>query len=253
MKQAFLIIVFLCISYQSYAIDCPPSSTCTIPFEVATASLILDANRELSVSATFFHRVNCDGDYEVKLVNFEGYNGNTSMNFLESFNYLHYSFSSATELVVLDYLMNRNVFGRDLRHVPLCSTNDAIKRVFIYTASCGIWTKCSYKLPDPIEKDCDQGWQGSFPHYGVLNPGPPPTTEMWVDHWKWQNCGEVCCRKVYEVCRENYIDKAGTYIKIKALTKEKYPGSECSKQGDFEGPRPFPNSSTVTLNCEDGC
>ncbi len=174
MKQAFLIIVFLCISYQSYAIDCPPSSTCTATWTPAQAGLILDANRELSVSATFSYRENCDGDFEVILHNFEGHNGNTSTNFLESFNYLHYSFSSATELIVLDFLMNRNVFGRDERHVPLCSTNDAVKRVFLYTASCGIWTKCSYKLPDPIVKVCDTGWQGGDPHYGKMNPGPPP-------------------------------------------------------------------------------
>jgi len=260
MKQVFLIIIFLSISYKSNAIDCPPSSTCTIAFESNTFGLFLDnysANGEyddIYVDGSIRYRKNCEGVLEIIVDDFYVlYPDFYNFNKLDNFNYLHFNYSSLTEWVALDFLMIINAYGTD-DIVPYCSTNTTKTRVHVYTASCGIWTKCSYKLPNPIEKVCDTGWQGGDPHYGVPNPGPPPTTDMWVDHWKWQSCGEVCCRKVFELCREENVTYPGYYVKIKAMTKEKYPDSECSKQGDFTGPRPFPTSTPfVELQCEDGC
>lgn len=253
MKQLFLIIIFLCISYKTYAIDCPPSSTCTASWTPAYHSLLLDNNFTIGATATFSIRVNCDGDFEMRIDNFVT-SLSENVNYLDNFNYLHYSFSSASEMLALDFLMDIVVHGNSLGTIPYCSTSTSIKRVFLYTSSCGIWTKCSYKLPNPIVKVCDTGWQGGDPHYGVPNPGPPPTTDIWVDHWKWQSCGDVCCKKVFELCLDENLTYPGYYVKIKALTKGKYPGSECSKQGDFTGPRPYPTSSPVVeLECEDGC
>jgi hypothetical protein len=254
MKQAFLIIVFLCISYQSYAIDCPPSSTCTATWTTETYGMRLNDNSTIWASATLSHRVNCDGNLEMKIENFDGFSGNDNVNFLDEFNYLHYSFSSASEMIAIDFLMNSDAWGKDQRTLPNCTSGNSLKRVFVYTAACGIWIKCSYKLPNPIIKDCDTGWLGGDPHYGVPNEGPPPTTDQWVDHWKWQSCGEVCCKKEFEICEEDYIDKGGSYVKIKAMTKGKYSeDAQCSKHDHFTGPRPFPTSDTVTLECEDGC
>ena len=260
MKLLFLIIIFLCVSYNTYAIDCPPSSTCTTTFTSQTFSLLLDdyddsnEKRDIYLYAHMRYRKNCDGILEIIIDNvsirFEGYE---NYKYLDDFNHLQYSFSSLTEWAALDFLMLYDANETD-NGIPSCSSNITKTRVHVYTASCGIWTKCSYKLPDPIEKVCDTGWEGGDPHYGVPNPGPPPSTDMWVDHWKWQSCGEVCCRKVFELCGEENLSYPGYYVKIKALTKEKYPGSECSKQGDFTGPRPFPTSTPfVELQCEDGC
>ncbi len=246
MKQVFLIILLICISYSAYAIDCPPSSTCTATWTTAEYGMQLDDTGEIWASATLTFRVNCDGDFEMRIENFDGYYGNDNVDFLEQFNYLHYSFSSASEMIALDFLMR---YKPDViaATVPLCSSNQTIKRVFVYTAACGIWTKCSYKLPSPIEYVCDTGWQGSFPHYSDGG-------DAWVDHWKWQSCGDVCCRKIFSICRENYVDKTGSFIKIKAITKGKYPGSDCSKQGTFWGKRPGPSTGVnQELQCEDGC
>lgn len=235
MKQLFLIITFLCVSYNTYAIDCPPSSTCTIPFQTTFVGLSLDGNYQLKVVATISYRLNCDGDFEIKIDNFEGYNGNKSMDFLESFNYLHYSYSSATELVALDFLMNKNAFGIDPNTIPLCSTNNTSKRVFLYTASCGIWTKCSYKLPNPIEKVCDTGWEGGDPHYGV-----PPSNDQWVDHWKWQSCGDVCCKRTYSICKQDGDIKITQY--------QKDTDGDCTGQGTFINWK-----TGLPIPCQVGC
>jgi len=247
MKQVFLLIIFISISSQAYALDCPPSSTCTNTFTPVEHSMVLDDNSEVGVSATMSVRYNCDGDFEMRIDNFVGYNGNKNVDFLDQFNYLHYSFSSASEMVALDFLMNGSAFGNDPTSIPFCSSGDSLRRVFVYTASCGIWIRCSYKLPSPIEYVCDTGWQGSFPHYSDGG-------DAWVDHWKWQSCGDVCCRKIFSICRESYVDKAGSFIKIKSITKGKYPGSDCSKQGTFWGKRPGPSTGVnQELQCEDGC
>lgn len=246
MKQMFFIIYVLCISYQSYAIDCPPSSTCIATWTTKEYDMQLDDNAVIWASATLPFRVNYDGDFEMKIDDFKGFATEKNVDFLEQFNYLHYSFSSASEMVALDFLM-RNKPDIIADDVPLCSSNQSIKRVFVYTAACGIWTRCSYKLPSPIQYVCDVVWSGNLPHY--TDGG-----ESWVDHWKWQSCGEVCCRKVFELCKDSYVDKAGTYIKITAMTKEKYPGSDCSGQGTFWGKRPGPSTgANQPLQCEDGC
>lgn len=249
MKRMFLIIFILCISYNMYAIDCPPSSTCTATWtQIEDIHYALDANDNIWVSATISIRVNCDGDFEMILHDFKGINNDPTTDFLDKFNYLHYSFSSASEMIAIDYLTRyMPEFDFGIEEVPDCSTNTSTKRVFLYTAACGIWTRCSYKLPSPIDYVCDTGWSGNLPHYSDGG-------DVWVDHWKWQSCGEVCCRRVYELCRDEYVEKAGTFIKIKAMTKEKYPGSECSEQGTFWGKRQGPATGTnQELQCEDGC
>jgi hypothetical protein len=164
------------------------------------------------------------------------------MDFLDELNIYHYNFSAASEMVALDFIMEKDAFGTH-NDIPLCSSS-TMTRAILYTAACGIWTRCSYKLPDPIEVVCDTGWNGAQPHYS-------DGSDNWVDNWKWQSCGEVCCRKVFELCR--VPEDSGFYFKINALTKERYPGSECSKQGDFYGNRPSPTDPNTELPCEDGC
>lgn len=259
MRKLILFFLTSMISYSAYAIDCPPSS-CTTTFASTTFHLLLDdfsqshENADVYVRAGVRHRRNCDGDIEIIIDDiFLGSTGTSTHEFFDEFNYLHYSYSSITEWAALDILMIIDGYGLD-NAVPFCSTNTTITRVQVYTASCGIWTKCSYKLPETIEKVCDTGWQGGDPHYAVPNPGPPPSTDYYVDHWKWQSCGEVCCKKVFELCRDQNISYPGFYVKITAMTKSKYPeDAECSKQGDFTGPRPLPTSPVVELPCEDGC
>ena len=66
---------------------------------------------------------------------------------------------------------------------------------------------------------------------------------------RWHSCGEICCKKVYNLARNIF-----GYREIQSKVKSRYSeGEECSKQGDFWGYRPDPTSGSVELPCEDGC
>ncbi len=128
-------------------------------------------------------------------------------------------------------------FGDDNSLTPTPS-----KRIFVYTAKCGIWLRCSYKLPDPIVFVCDNGWEGGDPHYDVEN-------DKWVNHWRWHSCGQICCKKVYE------LKYHFSHVEIIGKTKSRYPPEkECSLQNNFWGRRPFPTAEDEELlPCQDGC
>lgn len=145
MKIILIILAFL-LSWQSaYSIDCPPSSTCTTSFTTVVHLMSLDdatnGPSDLQASATMSYRVNCDGNFEVRIDDFAGRNG-TNLDFLEELNIHQYNYSSASELVALDYIINNRAFNND-DPVPSCGTS-TMTRVLVYTASCGIWTRCSY-------------------------------------------------------------------------------------------------------------
>ena len=211
----------------------------------------LDPEKEdLQVKAEIRTRKNCDDVLEIIIDDvFARFTGIGNHEKLDEFNYLHYSFSSITEWIALDVITHLSAVGQD-ENVPFCDDNESITRVHVYTASCGIWLRCSYKLPDPIEKVCDTGWEGGDPHYEILNDDQPPEPEMWVDHWRWHSCGEVCCKKVYEI----KYNSTYNLVEIVSKTKSRYNSEEkCSKQGDFRGYRPVYAPNDVELPCEDGC
>lgn len=153
---------------------------------------------------------------------------------------MHYNYSAITEKLVLHYFLTSDAFGDAGTSVP--NYPNTIKRIFVYTASCGIWLRCAYKLPEEIEYVCDTPWNGPPPDY-------PGGSGRWVDHWRWHSCGQVCCKKEYE------LSVRLGYIEIQSKTKSRYSeDEECSKQGDFWGNREQPDvGDYVELLCEDGC
>lgn len=234
MRIILLILGVITINFNLVYTQCPPSTTCTTTWTTVEHDLgELMHENGFRATATFSYRTNCEGDFEFIVDNIEIIDNS---NFLDEFQYLHYNYSSITEKVVLDYILQMNAFGDD---ATLTST--PVKRIFVYTAACGIWLRCSYKLPSTIEKVCDDPWNSSDPHY-------PVGADKWIDHWRWHSCGQICCKKVYELKYDNY------HVEIQSKTKSRYSeGEECSKQGDFWGNRPDPTSGSVELLCEDGC
>ena len=69
-----------------------------------------------------------------------------------------------------------------------------------------------------------------------------------IDRWHWEPCGDVCCEKTYEICKEYSPVAAGMVLKINNINRHKLPGSECSKQGEF-----FKWDTMTPIPCEDGC
>lgn len=231
-----LFVLFILINLNSVFSQCPPSTTCTTTWTTVTHDLgELMHEDGFRATATFSYRVNCDGDFEFII---EDINVIDNSQYLDEFQYLHYSYSSITEKVALDYLLSMTAFGDDAS-----LTGTTVNRVHVYTASCGIWLRCAYKLPSTIEKVCDDPWGGPYPDY-------PGGSDRWVDHWRWHSCGEVCCKKVYEVS----YNSSKNLVEITGRTKSRYsPETECSKQGDFYGNRPLPTDPPIELPCEDGC
>lgn len=243
MKMICLLLSIIIISFNFVKGQCPPSTTCTTTWTTVEHDLgELMHENGFRATATFSYRINCEGEFEFIIEDIDIIDNS---NYLDEFQYLHYSYSSITEKVALDYLLHMTAFGDDAT-----LTGTTVKRVFVYTASCGIWLRCSYKLPSTIEKVCDTGWEGGDPHYELLNDDEPPTLEKWVDHWRWHSCGEVCCKKVYEI----KYNSTYNLVEIVGKTKSRYNSEEeCSKQGDFRGYRPVYAPNDVELPCEDGC
>lgn len=123
--------------------------------------------------------------------------------------------------------------------IPNCI--DGGKTFFnIYTARCGVWVKCSYKVDSQAEIMKDIGYVGDCPlpydHNG----------DAYIDVWKWQSCGEVCCKKTYTLCRDG-ITGNGT-IRIKDVSTVPAPGEQCTEQGVFKDWK-----TGIPYQCQDGC
>lgn len=240
MNFMILLLGIILLSFNLAVSQCPPSTTCTatwttVEYEFDESNEVLEEDG-FRASATFSFRTNCDGNFEF-IIDDVIAKGNS--NFLDEFHHLHYNYSSLTEKLVLKYFLTSDAFGDAGTSVP--NYPSTIKRIFVYTASCGIWLRCSYKLPETIEKVCDDPWNGPAPDY-------PGGADRWVDHWRWHNCGEICCKKEYE------LSERSGFIEILSKTKSRYSdGEECSKQGDFWGNRPLPTDPSIELPCEDGC
>jgi len=237
MSKIYLTLCIFLFSYSLIFSQCPPSTTCTTTWTTVVHDLdeILDESG-FRATATFSYRINCDGDFEFMVEDIEV---KDNSQYLDEFRIFHYSYSSLTEKVVLDYMLTSNAFGDAIYPVPPYPST--VKRIFVFTASCGIWLRCSYKLPNPKVYVCDTPWNGSPPDY-------PGATGQWVDHWRWHSCGEVCCKKVYELST-----RLGR-IEIQSKTKGRYPeDAECSIEHTFSGPRPTPDDPVQPLPCEDGC
>lgn len=122
---------------------------------------------------------------------------------------------------------------------PLCP--DSIKYVRIYTAICGVWLKCRYKIDTNIRM-CDEGFATPFPDFFVDG-------NKYVDIWRWQPCGEVCCQKSYDVCRVVNPTNGRWFIKIKQIKTQRHTQqSDCTLQGVFRD-----GITNEIIPCQDGC
>ena len=80
----------------------------------------------------------------------------------------------------------------------------------------------------------------------------PPTplysdgTDFWVDSWKWQSCGNACCRKEYQICITYDLTINRYIFKVKEVKKEKI--LDCEKEGEF-----FDWKTQSPIPCHDDC
>ncbi len=223
MKQIIILLMFT--SLNIFALDCPTDTSCgtwSAPEHIQknlTASGIVYAD-------IWYRQRDCNGVIEYII---DSVHANDNASLMDSVEYLHFNFKSFFEILMIalvedaDALFNANT--------PDCS-QDTIQLAHFYTASCGVWVKCSYKIEED-SRECDTGYEPPYPEY---DDGP----DKWVDIYKWQSCGEVCCKRTYSICKQ------GSEIKITQYVKQ--PDDDCTGQGNFKNWK-----TGLDIPCQDGC
>lgn len=216
MKQLLFIVLGMYFSLSTLQSQtCPPNDTCTNwTSYVDTISLSFFSD----ISGVVYYRVQvCNGVTRFIIdSSFAIDNGNH----LDTFSIYHFNFDTFKDLLNIS-LMNK--IADDSISVPNCGT-DTVKTVQFYTAACGVWVKCSYKV-DTNSVVCDHGWNAPKPHY--FNSG-----DWWVDYWRWHSCGKTCCEKTYKICRTTAAPPfSGTITKITQVTKR--ATEPCTLQNQF--------------------
>lgn len=120
-----------------------------------------------------------------------------------------------------------------------CPDTNSITK--IYSASCGVWVKCRYEI-SPNSRHCDDGFSPPYPNYII-------DTTNFVNIRKWEPCGEVCCQKIYKVCKEISTVKQEMVVKIQNLSKQRHPNTpNCTLHGLFRD-----GVTNQIIPCKDGC
>jgi hypothetical protein len=220
-KKIIIQIVLLLVSYiylngQSI---CPPESgiNCTDWFYgIYNTST---ENPDCVLSINYHYRI-CDGVYQIyidslaKTGNCQFLTGENASSFQDW----------------LNLLMIEEISGL-YTHPIISECPDSSIKVIFYTATCGLWVKCTFEINEE-SKVCDEDWRGDIP--GYQSGG-----KMYYDVWKWQNCGLTCCKKTYSICKHTNTSTGAYTIEIKGMTKQKV--------GDCTNPDGF------TKPCQDGC
>lgn len=226
MRFLFLMVaLFICMAIVGpddiYAQGaCPPPSSECGPWTSSADTLRFSG--ECFVTVTVERRM-CNGvlEYRVTNINLQGYEDECS--YFDEFTLRENSISTLQEWIDLRLLSDVSLYPVGVAGtVPLCSAGGMIQAKF-YSASCGIWVKCSWS----VTSDAPQCWEGASI--------PEPPEDGKISTWKWQPCGETCCRRTYKVCRENgalHVTRLG----VSRIT-------DCTDQGTYG----------TGNQCQDGC
>ena len=165
----------------------------------------------------------CNGATAVYITNYQVQGSCEALD--EDFEIYHYNINTIEEWITITILQ----IVADDGNLPDCNNPDTIFEV--YTKPCGIWVGCEYEV-DPATRECDPGYNPPYPEYGV-NP-----TKVKV--YKWQSCGETCCRNTYTICEGTSEISQETIIKMKKINSEQI--GECTGAMDY-----------TPLECQSGC
>lgn len=226
--KCFFVLVALCISFISAQVlsaqsPCPPDTgfNCTI-WKTATLSKTT-VNPQCQITVQYRWR-ECNGEYQIYYDNVQRSGNCTNMGELwDNQDYVS-SFNEWLDIVVIEELVK-------LPNQPVVADcPGSFNKAIFYTASCGLWVKCTYTI-DPAKRVCDQDWRGTFPEH-------QESDGLKLDYYKWQSCGQACCKKTYSICKS--IGTSGQYeVHINQVTKQRI--GSCSNPDGFVSP------------CQDGC
>jgi len=227
-KIVLIVFLLLFLSSGTKAQNvCPPDTgfNCT-PW--SSSMLIKNTTDPTCVITVFYRWRFCDTQYQIYVDSVQRIGDCTYLD--ENWNNQDYSssFQDWINVIVVEDIVDESAQP----WVNYCP--DTTMKALFYTASCGVWVKCTYNV-DSTSIVCDQGWIGPYPGY-YLHGGSGP---MKVDYWQWQSCGLTCCKKVYGLCITSSTSQTGYDIHMTLISTQKL--QPCSDQGNYNKP------------CTDGC
>ena len=241
----YLMIAVISLSFHntSYAeIECPgendpcPGTSWT---DATFSDYVGLSGGSIRVSGTYKYRL-CNGVYQLK-------DFDITADYADFWNDLdHYeeSVSGLKEYAEIQALASlvASLGGT----VPICGDpmNPPLMMASVYSADCGVWLRCSYEF------DCEPTIYADGPSQtGYVCEIPwDRNGKKVVDRWHWEPCGEVCCEKTYQICKEYSPTFGMSILKINNVNRHKLPGSNCSKEGQF-----FKWDTSTPIPCKDGC
>lgn len=163
---------------------------------------------------------------------------------MANFSKEHYDISSIKEMA--DMIIaeeSDNLSGHaGLNQLPYCGQGIYRKAKF-YSARCGIWVKCSYIIDQNTEVKKDRGYEGSC---------ELADQDGYIHKWKWQSCGESCCKRTYDIC--SYISPIHGQLEVRVTQYPAVPIGECTLQDNF-GPWEItdPMDPNYHYDCQNAC
>lgn len=183
----------------------------------------------------------CDGVYEYRYTDFSAVGNCTQM---DDFSIYHYNISSVLEMA--DMIIaeeSNNLDGHpEYLDLPPCGTAP-FKKAKFYNAACGIWVKCSYIIDQNAEVKKDRGYIGSC---------PIPDQNGYIHKWKWQSCGDACCRREYDICK--FTSPATGKLEVRVTQFPAVMIGQCTQQDNF-GPWEItdPMNPNYNYECQHAC
>lgn len=238
MKQILLIIVGLLIASSNTfsQLDCYEDCEGTPWIKVAAPYTAVLVAPECSVSVSYEWRL-CNGVYEYRYTNIEAFGNCVQM---ENFSIYHYNINSLYEMI--DMIIAEEAFFMDgVPAIPSC--NQTITKTKFYSAACGVWVKCSYIIDQTAEVKKDRGFVGAC---------ALPNEDGYIHKWKWQPCGETCCRRDYDVCW--YNSPVNGTMEVRVTQHPAMQVGICTQQDDY-GPWEItdPMDPNYHYECQHGC
>lgn len=231
-----LITILFCFSIQTFVysqtLQCPPNDTCTSWTSYADTISINTSN---TLKAFVHYRVQkCNG--QIRFI-IDSATAIDHAKYLDTFQIYHHEFNSFKNLLEVSLMSKVSFyFGSS---VPDCNV-DTVLNIQFYTAMCGVWLKCSYKV-NTTSVICDSGYNSAPPHYEMNG-------EWWVDYYRWHPCGKTCCKKTYKIC----IGRSDVFnhirmLKITQLSRNRI--GDCTLKQQFKDWK----NPTQTVPCGDDC
>lgn len=243
MKLIGIVIIFIitsCIAAFSQP-ECTTNCTNGTAWTAGTAPItIVLIAPDCKIVIDYEWRI-CDNVYEYRYTNFVAQGNCTQM---ADFSIYQYSISSILEMA--DMIVAEETYQMD-GHTPIgllpnCGTG-VFKKAKFYNAACGVWVKCSYIIDQNAEVKKDRGYEGSC---------EIPDQNGYIHKWKWQSCGDACCRREYDICQ--FTSPASGTLEVKVTQYPAVMIGQCTQQGNY-GPWEVtdPMAPNYNYNCQHAC